>query len=82
MLCPADDDCDSLLRSVRFVCTFATSMGVVGRALRAAAAAAAAALREAVLDERRKAEAAAVAAAGFAVEALRGCSWRKRGKLA
>lgn len=56
-------------------------MGVVGRALRAAAAAAA--LRDAVLGERRwKADAAAVAAFGFAVEALRGCSRGKRFELA
>lgn len=53
-------------------------MGVVGRALRAAAAAAA--LREEAGDEwRAKADAAAVAAFGFAVEALSGCSGRKRG---
>ena len=82
VLRPADDDCDALLRSVRFVCSSATLVGVLGRALRAAAAAAA--LREALPDERRlKADAAAVAAFGLAVEALKGCCSRcKRGELA
>lgn len=63
-----------LRRTVRFVWTSATLIGVVGRARRAAAAAAA--LRDPEEDSRRwpvKADRAADAADGLAVEALRGC---------
>lgn len=66
-------DTDALLRTVRFVWTSATLVGVVGRARRAAAAAAA--LRDPELESRRvpeKAERAADAAEGLAVEAFSG----------
>lgn len=68
-----DEDCDALRRSVRFVWTSATLVGVVGRALRAAAAAAA--LKEALLDSGRapwKATRAAEAAEESMVEAWSG----------
>jgi hypothetical protein len=64
------DEFEAVLRRVRFVCTSATDVGVVGRALRAAAAAA----EESEAFEARffrKAWAAAVAAEGSALEALR-----------
>lgn len=67
------DEADAERRKVRLVWTWATFVGVAGRARRAAAAAAA--LREEVEGEesRRKAVRAAVAADGETVEALRGC---------
>jgi hypothetical protein len=66
------DDVEPALRKVLFVCTSATEVGLMGRALRAAAAAA---------DESEELEAwflmntdvAAMVAAGFAVWPLRGC---------
>jgi hypothetical protein len=63
------DEFEPALRSVLFVCTSATEVGVVGRALRAAAAAAE---DRAVLEARffRKAWAAALAAEGSVLDAL------------
>jgi hypothetical protein len=66
---------DALRRRVRFVCTSATLVGVVGRARRAAAAAAAESDDEAFGSWRLKTAAAAVAALGSAVAAVRGC-WK------
>ena len=68
----------ALRRWVRFVCTAATLVGVMGRALSAAAAAAA----ESDIDVlgvlwRMKAEAAAVAALRLAVAAVSGCKKRE-----
>lgn len=71
------DDTDALRFCVRFVCTSATLVGVVGRDRNAAAAAADE--REEVDARRANAEAAAVAAFGFAVAAVNGwlaCRWR------
>lgn len=66
-----DDATDALRRSVRFVCTSATRVGVIGLARRAAAAAAA---ESVALDSwRLKTAAAAVAALGSAVDAVSGC---------
>jgi hypothetical protein len=63
------DEVEPALRSVLFVCTSATEVGVVGRALRAAAAAAE---DRAALEARffRKAWAAALAAEGSVLDAL------------
>lgn len=63
------EDADAERRKVRLVWTWATLVGVAGRARRAAAAAAA--LREGEVS-RLKAVRAAVAADGETVEALRG----------
>lgn len=67
------EETEALRRTVRFVWTAETSVGVVGRALRAAAAAAEDKEGLALGSRRRKAERAAVAAEGFAVEVVRGC---------
>lgn len=70
------DDTEALRLCVRFVCTSATLMGVVGRDRNAAAAAAAEEREE--LDARRaNAEAAAVAAFGFAVAAVSGWNCKR-----
>jgi hypothetical protein len=66
------DEVEPVLRSVLFVCTSATEVGVVGRALRAAAAAA----EESEAFEARffrKAWAAALAAEGSILDASRTC---------
>lgn len=66
------DETEPLRRTVRFVWTSATLVGVCGRALSAAAAAADES--EGGPDSRRlKADRAAVAAFGFAVDEVRGC---------
>ncbi|KAG7291716.1 hypothetical protein NEMBOFW57_001735 [Staphylotrichum longicolle] len=65
--CEAVEATEALRRCVRFVCTSATRIGVVGRARRAAAAAAAD--KELFDSWRLKTAAAAVAALGFAVAA-------------
>lgn len=64
------EEADAERRKVRLVWTWATLVGVAGRARKAAAAAAA--LRDGEVS-RRKAVKAAVAADGETVEALRGC---------
>lgn len=66
------EEADAERRRVRLVWTWATLVGVAGRARKAAAAAAA--LREEVeaVESRRKAVRAAVAADGETVDALRG----------
>lgn len=67
------DDVEPVRLRVRFVCTSATDVGVIGLALSAAAAAAD---ESETFEERffRKADVAAVVAAGLAVARLRGCN--------
>ena len=71
------DETDALRRAARFDWTWATLVGVVGRAFSAAAAAAEDKVGFEAGSLRMKAEAAAVAAFGLAVSLVRGYSGRK-----
>lgn len=69
-----DEATDALRRRVRFVCTSATRVGVMGCARRAAAAAAADNVE--LGSWRLKTAAAAVAAFGSTVAAVKGCTMK------